>query len=204
MMSEKAAPVSPKNKLIARQLALVFGGTPRVGEYRNTTETLTVDILSCGDRPVDGVTSYSTIKLSDHPIPWGEREFSARLELAGLCVNTVTTFPNLLASAAFHIMQSDALYHPGTVIPDLVRRSQVSSTLPHLYLTAPFPWGDSLNRLNCGPKKVTWLLAMPISEPEYAFLREHGDLALERLLQKQDADFSNPDRPTVVKVGASP
>ena len=56
MMSEKAAPVSPENKLIALQLALVFGGTLQVGEYRNTTETLTVDILSCCDRPVDGVT----------------------------------------------------------------------------------------------------------------------------------------------------
>jgi hypothetical protein len=197
-MSRKTSPISPENKLIARQLALVFGGTPHVGEYRNTTETLTVDILSCRDRPVDGVTSYSTIKLSDHPMPWGEREFSARLELAGVCVNTVTSFPNLLASAAFHIMQSDALYHPGAVILDLARQSKVSSTLPHLYLTAPFLWGDALNMLDCGTRDVTWLVAMPISESEYTFLKEHGDRAFERLLQEQDTDFSNPDRPTVV------
>jgi hypothetical protein len=197
MMDRKAVAISPENKLIARRLALVFGGTPHVGAYKNTTDTLTVDILSCRDRPVDGVTSYSTITLSDHPMPWGDREFSARLELAGVCVNTVNSFPNLLASAAFHIMQSNALYHPGTVIPDLARRCQVSSTLPHLYLTAPFVWGDALNMLECETKKVTWLIAMPISESEYAFLREHSDLAFERFLQGQETDFSDPNRSTV-------
>jgi hypothetical protein len=197
-MNGKAAPISPENKLIARRLAQVFGGTPQVGEYRNTTEKLTVDILSCRERPVADLTSYSTITLSDHPMPWGEQEFSVRLELAGVCVNTAESFPNLLASAAFHIMQSDAVYHPGTVIPDLARRMQVSATLPHLYLTAPFVWGGALNMLDCKTKKVTWLLAMPISDSERAFLRDHSDRAFERLLQEENTDFADPNRATIV------
>jgi hypothetical protein len=197
-MTGNAAPISPENRRIARQLAAVFGGTPHVGEYRNTTDTLSVDIFSCRDRPVGGVTSYSTIRLSDHPMPWGEGEFPARLELAGACVSTVTSFPNLLASAAFHIVQSHAVYHPGAVIPDLARQTQGSSTLPHVYLTAPFLWGDALNMLDCGTKSVAWLLAMPISESEYAFLQAHGDRAFERALQEQNTDFCNPDRAPVV------
>jgi hypothetical protein len=198
MMSGKAAPVSPQNKLIASRLAFVFGGTPRVIEYRNAAEPLTIDILSCRDRPMGGVTSYSTIRLSDHPMPWGEREFSVRLELAGGCVNTITSFPNLLASAAFHIMQSAAVYHPGAVIQDLVRRWHVSSTLPHLYLTAPFLWGDKLNVLNCGTKQVAWLLAMPISESEYAYLQKHGEGAFEHLLEEHKVDVFDPDRSSAV------
>jgi hypothetical protein len=195
-MSDHDAPVSAENRKIARYVASVFGGTPRVGEYHNTSGRLAVGILSSRDRPVEGVTSYSTIKLSDHPLPWGEGEFPARLELAGGCVNTEPAFPNLLASAAFHIMQSDALYGPGTVVPDLVGRSGVETSCPHLYLTAPFLWGDRLNSLDCGTKTVTWLLAMPISEAEYAFLRQHGDRALEHLLEEREVDTFDPRRPS--------
>ena len=184
--------------MIARYAAAAFGGTPHVVDYANKSEKLTVGILYCRDRPVEGVTSYSTIKLSDHPMKWGDGEFPTRLELAGLCMNTAEFFPNVLASAAFSIMQSDAVYHPGTVMPNLVHQYYASSKLPHLYFTAPFLWERELKTLDCGTKKVSWLMAIPISEAEYAYLKEHGDHALERLLEKQQTDFSNPDRASVV------
>lgn len=189
--------ISAENKRIARHVAAVFGGTARVGGYANESETLTVGILSCRDRPTEGVTSYSTIKLSDHSMPWGASEFPVRLELAGGCVNSATSFPNLMASAAFRIMQSDAVYHPGAVIPDLVRQAGVSSTLPHLYLTAPFLWADALDALDLGTEKVTWLLAMPISQLEYAYLRSHGEHAFEKSLEEHEANVFDPDRASV-------
>jgi hypothetical protein len=197
-MHEKDLPISPENKIIARYVARVFGGTPRVHEYLNESESLTIGILYCRDRPREGVTSYSTIKLSDHPMKWGEGEFATRLELAGMCANTANYFPNVLASAAFCIIQSDAVYHPGTVMPNYVRQAYASSKLPHLYLTAPFLWENQLKMLDCGTKKVSWLLAVPISELEYSYLKEHGDKALERLMEKQQIDVSNPERPSVV------
>jgi antitoxin YqcF len=197
-VSTKDAPISPENKRIARHVAGVFGGTARVDEYTNTSESLAVGILSCRDRPGDGVTSYSTIKLSDHSMKSSAGEFPIRLELAGLCMNTAELFPNVLASAAFTIMQSDAVYHPGTVMPNLVRQHYPASSLPHLFLTGPFLWEPELEMLDCGTRKVSWLLAMPISESEYAYLKENGDEALERLFEKQEIDFSNPDRPSAV------
>lgn len=95
-------------------------------------------------------------------------------------------------------MQSDAVYKPGTVMPNRVRQYYPSSKLPHLYLTAPFLWERELKMLDCGTKKVSWLLAMPISESEYSYLKEHGDHVFERLLEKQQTDFSNLERPSVV------
>jgi hypothetical protein len=193
-MATKGAPVSPENKMIARHIASAFGGTPRVIEYADRPEQLTVGILSSRDRPQESITSYSTIGLSDHPMRWGEGEFPTRLELAGACVNTAENFPNLLASAAFHIMRTDYVYHPGTVIPDY----GLPPKLPHLYLTAPFLWENELKTLDCGTKKVSWLLAMPISEPECRYLRELGDEAFERLLEGRHADVFDPDRPSVI------
>jgi hypothetical protein len=194
-MSGKDAPISPENRMIAQYVAAAFGGTPRVGEYRDRSEQLTVGILYCRDRPREGVTAYSTIGLSDHLMKWGEGEFPTRLELAGACANTAENFANVLASAAFCIMRSDAVYHPGTVMPGY---GLPSSKLPHLYLTAPFLWEKELKTLDCGTKKVSWLLAIPISEPEYSYLKEYGDQAFERLLEEQHADVFNPERPSVV------
>src|SRR6185437_5364732 len=101
-------------------------------------------------------TSYSTIKLSDHPMKWGAGEFPTRIEIAGICTNTVKYFPNVLASAAFSIIQSDAVYHPGVVMPNIVRQVNASSKLPHLYLAAPFLWENKLKMLDCEIKKVSW------------------------------------------------
>ena len=196
-MSETDAAISPENKRVARYAAAAFGGECRVDEYANESEELMVGILRCPGQPQKGVTSYSTIKLSDHPMKDGAEEFPTRLELAGVCMGTARWFPNMLASAAFTIMQSHTVYRPGMVMPNLVRRYHPSE-LPHLYLTAPFLWERELKTLDCGTKKVSWLLAMPISEAERAYLQAHGDDAFEQLLERQLADFSNPDRESVV------
>lgn len=190
--------ISPENRSIARYVATVFGGRPRVHEYADESETLTVGILFSHDRPQEGVTSYSTVKLSDHPMRWGDGEFPVRLELAGVCANTAKLFPNILASAAFTIMRSDAVYHPGTVIQDLVRQSYPTLKLPHLYLTALSLWEHELRMLDCGTKKVSWLIAMPISDSEYSYLKEHGDRALDRLFESRQIDVSNLDRSSVL------
>lgn len=113
-------------------------------------------------------------------------------------MNTVEFFPNVLASAAFCIMRSEAVYHPGTVLPNHVRQFYEASKLPHLYLTAPFLWEKELAMLDCGTKKVSWLLAMPISDAEYLYLQEHGDHAFEQALEKQHVDASDLDRASVI------
>jgi hypothetical protein len=196
-MSGTDGAISPENKRIARYVADAFGGDCRVDEYANDSENLFVGVLRCADQPQTGVTSYSTIKLSDHPMTDGVQEFPTRLELAGVCMSTATWFPNVLASAAFTIMQSEGVYRPGTVLQDLVHRYHPSE-LRHLYLTAPFLWERKLTTLDCGTKKVSWLLAVPISETERVYLLAHGDNAFERLLERERADFANPDRTPVV------
>jgi antitoxin YqcF len=55
-----------------------------------------------------------------------------------------------------------------------------------------------LKTLDCKTKKVSWLLAMPISEAEYCYLKEHGEEALESLLEERHADFADPDRSSIV------
>jgi hypothetical protein len=190
--------VSVENKAVAKHVLKAFGGTPRVQAYHHDTENLGVDILRCDDRPCSGVTSYSTIGLSDHVLLKDGKEFPVRLEIAGACAPAYHFFANIMASAAFCIMRTRRLYYPGSVMPDYVREYYPSTTVPHLYFTAPFLWEDSLKTLDCGTKKVSWLLAAPISDAECRYLQEHGDEALEDLLEKHQVDIFSLTRPSVV------
>lgn len=190
--------VSKENKLVARHVAEAFGGKPQVREYLHDSEPLIIDIMWCEDRPVKGVIAYSTIGLSDYPMRGAAGEFPTRLELAGSCAGAAAFFPNILATAAFSIMRTGTLHQPGTVMPNFVRQYSPSSPLPHLYLTAPFLWEGKLTTLDCGTKKVSWLLAVPIAESEYLFRKEHGDKALEQLLEKNNVDIFDLNRPPAV------
>ncbi len=195
-MSRK--PVSEQNKIIARYVTGAFGGTPHVREFVHDTEPLTIDILWCDDRPVERATSYSTIGLSGYPMRSNGDEYPTRLEIAGACGSDAKKFPNVLSTAAFIVMRSGRLFSPGAVIPDCVSEYYQESTVPHLYFTSPFLWEDSLKTMELSSRKVSWLLAMPISQAEYDFLHERGDEELEKEFVKRQIDIYDLGRPSAV------
>jgi hypothetical protein len=190
---------STENKVIAKYALNAIGGVPNVQAYHHNTETLSVDMLRCGDRPYSGVTSYSTIGLSDHPMFIDDgSEFGTRIELAGACATAAEFFPNVLASAAFCIIRTKKLYSPGSVMAGYVREYYPSTTVPHLYFTAPFLWEDSLKAIECETKKVSWLLVVPISDAELEFLRKNGDDALEDTFERHQIDIFDLNRASAV------
>jgi hypothetical protein len=194
----KAKP-STDNKLVARHVATAFGGSPQVAEYHHDSLPLAVDLLWCENRPCDGVTAYSTIRLSDHKMFTDTgAEFPTRLELAAACRTEFTQFSNVLASAAFCIIRTKELYAPGSVLRGYVREYFTNSPVPHLYLTAPYLWEGTLPTLNCRTKTVSWLMAVPISDQEFDYLESHDDLALESLLERNETDIFDLNRRSAI------
>lgn len=184
--------VTERHKLIANRAAHAFGGTPHVHRYHHDTEALHVDVLRCDDRPDTGVVSYSTIGLSDY-----DNGLPTRVELCGACTQRNDKFPNVLASAAFMMMRSGKLLHPGVALKDYVKLYYPDSPLPHLYFTAPFLWKE-LNTFQVENLQVSWLLAIPISQVEHRYLLQYGDAALERLFEKQQIDFYDLHRRSAI------
>jgi antitoxin YqcF len=181
--------ISPENKAIAKHVLKAFDGTPNVQAYHHDTLKLSIDILRCEDRPCRGVTSYSTIGLSDHPMFQDGVEFPTRLEIVGACAAADQFFANVLATAAFCITRTQSLFCPGAVLPGCVGEYYPSTTVPHLYFTAPFLWENTLQTLDCGLKKVSWLLVVPISDAELEYLKTRGDDALEDLFESHQIDI---------------
>ena len=126
-----------------------------------------------------------------------ETEFPVRLEIAGACASQADQFANVIAAAAFCIMQTNRLYRPGSVMHGYVREYFPSTSVPHLYFTAPFLWEDALKTLDCGSKSVSWLLVVPVSDAEARYLGQHGGDALESLFEKEQIDVFDLNRAAV-------
>lgn len=151
------------NKTIAKTLAHVFGGTPRVQKFWDDNREQSVDILRCENQPQKGVTSFATIGLSDWPLIQDGEEYPVRIEILGVCGSTFQCFDNAISTAAFCIINSGWFCSPGTIFPDIFTMYKNSTSLQHMAFTSPFLWGSDLKTLEFPEKNVAWLLAVPIS-----------------------------------------
>ncbi|MHA6861728.1 suppressor of fused domain protein [Ralstonia pseudosolanacearum] len=73
---------------------------------------------------------------------------------------------------------------------------KLSFTMKHFLFTSPFLW-EEFNGVDFGDKKVHWLLAVPISDAEHAYLRDHGLDALERAFEDRQIDIFDINRDSV-------
>ena len=191
------ADVTEGKRKIATTVAEAFGGEPRVQRFWDEPENSCVDILKCIDRPVENVTSYSTIGLSDMPLYNDGLEYPARLEMVGACQTRFTDFDNALATAAFCVINSKWFCYPGAVFKDILSMYEVSSSMRHFFFVSPFLWEDSLKTIKIGDKTVAWLLAVPISDGEMAYCDDHGGDALESLFEEKQIDVFDLSRDSV-------
>jgi len=190
---------SEENKRIARRVADAFGGKAEVVEYLHDTLPLVTHLLYSKDRPHKGVTSYSTLGLSDYPMLDDDKsEYPTRLEIVGVSSNKVRHYPNIIAGAAFCIMRTKRLCYPGAVMRDYVKEYYPKTKLPHLYFTSPFLREDSLKTVRLKTKEVSWLLVLPIAESECRYLLRESDEALEDRFEEEEIDIYDLSRKPVV------
>lgn len=187
-----------ENKTIAKKALEAFGGRPQVSSYWDETERSSVDILTCENRPQEGVNSYATIGLSDAPLLKNGDDTGIRVEFVGACSGAVKEFPNILSTAAFCVINSKWPCAPGTIYPEIVAMYTCSTTMRHLLFVPPFLWEEKLVTLEFDSKVVAWLLAMPISESEYQYAEANGSERLEDLFECMQIDIFDINRNAVV------
>jgi hypothetical protein len=184
------------NKVIARYVAGVFGGKPSVIRYWNDTRDRSIDLLTCVDRPVAGVTSYCTLGLSDHPVLLDD-DRRVPVELVGACATACEGFANALTTAAFVAMANEWQCTPGSVLQNALDMYKLSRTLKHFLFLPPFLW-STLKALKVDGREVHWLMAVPISDEEYRFWKEHGSDALESQFESAQIDVFDINRASAV------
>lgn len=190
--------ISDENKTIAKSALKAFGGKPIVTRYWDNDNGSFIDILTCLDRPERGVTSYSTIGLFEHSIGYSTNNIPIRIEIVGACGSNFEKYSNILASCAFNIINSNFSCYPGAVFTNVIDFYEENCTMKHIFFTSPFIWGSDLKTIDFEATKVTWLLAVPISEQELQYYNQNGSDALESLFEDNEIDIFDLNRNSVI------
>jgi hypothetical protein len=190
--------VSASSKLVARKVVEAFGRRPKITNHLDVDEKNSVDIAAAADSPEPGITSYSTVTLSDWPMYVGGREHETRIEIAGAAPNKVEYFPNAIATAAFCVIKQKWACHPGVIFPDVMAMYHLSVTMKHVMFMEPFLWHALDISFRLPDRLVTWVMMIPIADSEYEFARAQGWQALGQLLEDRDIDVCDMQREPVV------
>jgi hypothetical protein len=189
--------ISNENKVIAKSALQAFGGKPSVSKYWDDKNVSNIDMLSVVDRPYDGVTTYSTIGLSEHSINYTVDEKPLRLELVGASATEYEHFPNVISTCAFCVTNSNFSISHGKIFRNIIKMYYPNSELKHVLFVAPFLWED-LKTIDFPDKAVAWLLVVPISENEYVFAQEQGTGTLEDLFEREKIDIFDIKRKSII------
>lgn len=186
-------------KLIAKKLnSEIESDKKSYVDYWDEDRKNSIVLLHAKDTPQIGVDTYSTVGLSQYPLFKDNKEIDVRTEIIGACSPAFENFDNIIATAAFCIVNTKWFCAPGVVFPDIVSMYSASNTLSDLYFCPPFLWDEKLSGLTADEKPVAWLLAVPISKAEAAFASSYGPAELETLFEKADLDIFDLQRSSVV------
>lgn len=190
--------ISKENKQIAKKIATAFGGSPSVDRYWDDMEKSFIDLITCKNRPDEGVVSYGTVGLSNYPIIQDGKDFNIRLELLGACGSTFDIYPKILTTVAFYIINEEWFCAPNAILQNVIDMYDSSLEMKHLLFVSPFLWKDLLSITEFDTKSVVWLLAVPISEKERLYAIEHSADDLENLFEKKQIDIFNLSRLSII------
>lgn len=165
--------------------------------YRHASQPARViDVARFADTPEPGLITYASLGLSN--TPWADQR--PRLEITMACKHELTAAPQIVANAAFHVVDTGFYPTPGAVVRDLIgvmKAGELSDRLPHLYFGVPRRWGLRLP-LDESLPAITLTMAVPISEREYQYWKSNGDQALEARFAESQIELADLARSSVI------
>lgn len=187
-----------RKKTIFKVLHDTIQLTPKVLSYADESEEHHIDMYIGANRPDIGLTTYSTIGLSEYSIGLKNKAGKEiRVEFIGMCDSDFLEFPNIIASCAFNIIKDNYSCAPGMVNPNVIDLYYDGLEMRHIYYTYPIYW-DSLREKSVDDHIVKWLLAIPISDNELEYLNKNGVEAFESLLEQNDTEVFDIYRKSTV------
>ncbi len=185
------------NRLVAKTVSEWVGGVPKAGRYYDDDNRSLIDIFEGKDRPFAGVSTFSTIGLSEYPIGLMDGDKEIRAEFIGAAGNDFEYFPNIVSTCAFMIINDGYSCSPGTVYPNVLDYYYDGTDMKHIYFTTPSAW-DGLPEVQEQDTVTEWLMMVPISDRELEFLNVNGSEVLEGKFEEMDIDMFNLARKSIL------
>ncbi len=175
----------------------VFRGNQRVLTYYNNKDDQNdrLDILQATNSPVSPLTTCATIGLvnNDTGVISGDGKH-VRVELMGTVDSTepyaVVQLGRVLTHCALLAKKKNmGICTPGSTIANAMVNFVPDSEMKHIGFALPIAfsnWGDKqLGLIDLDEKNMlTWLLAFPLSDAEFEYVKENGRAGITELVQK--------------------
>jgi tetratricopeptide (TPR) repeat protein len=169
-------------------------GTYSGRAYRHTDGVRRIEVARLVSCPEVGITTAVSIGVCDHA--WATPQHP-RMEIILASTIDTETVGQIVANAAFHIMDSGFYPEPGAMVRDLVavlKAGELSQRLPHLYFNMPRLWRVRLP-LDIGPPAITLSQAIPVSEAEYQYWKANGPAGLDAAFVARRVEIADLRRP---------
>ena len=161
-------------------------------------KSLDVHILYANG-PYEDFVSYSTYGLSKIILDSIKGEVDFGIEIISGAPASEVNYGNVLVVAYEYFLEEQIFLGPGNVLQNAVLKADICANhLPHLYFSMPVYWGDHFAGVRVDDVDIKFLVAFPISENEYRFLKEKDRDIFEDMLMKMEVDIFDPRRESVL------
>lgn len=153
-----------------------------------------VEVARIVNQPRFAQFTYATIGLANHAWP---DEGRPRIELIMATVHDTDVCGQILANLAFHLADTNFFPEPGVMVRDVIgalAAGDLSTRLPHVYVTVPRLWDALELPLDERPPAITLAQVVPVSEDEYGRWRANVG-GFELGLADRKVDIANLRRP---------
>jgi hypothetical protein len=186
--------ISTENKALHRYLSMLLG-SGQVHRHWDKAEKSSIDILQAGDVPAPKVTTWATIGLSDVPTGLAVNGVPLGVEFLFASNAVNSRAPNILATCALNVINSGMKSEPGTIYPRVIEMYYKNIDVNNILLSNPYLWNIETQKFDS--KIVAWLLAVPISDAEYAIAESRGVDYLTKALEARNVDICNLRRKSI-------
>ncbi|MGK9237006.1 suppressor of fused domain protein [Inquilinus limosus] len=186
--------ISTENKALHRYLSTLLGSA-QVRRYWDEAEKSRIDLLEAQDVPAPKVTTWATIGLSDTPTGLAVNGVPLGVELLFASNSVNSRAPNILATCAFNVINSNMESTPGVIYPKVIEMYYKNTDVKHILLNNPYLWDIETRKFDS--KIVAWLLAVPISDAEHAIAESKGVDHLTKALEARHVDIFNLRRKSI-------
>jgi tetratricopeptide repeat protein/suppressor of fused protein SUFU len=175
----------------------VFGVFSRRTYHHALDPALSVDVVRAANVPRWGCFTYCSLGLAN--ADWVASGNRTRVEIGMLSIGEQEGFQEVLANTCFHVMEQRFYPAPGTMLRDVIGvldLGEAGRRLPHVYFAAPAAWG--LKETIVAVPAIALVHAVPVSEAEYWYWREHGQPGFEALMERSERDFADFGRDSAI------
>jgi hypothetical protein len=196
--ASKQNEISADNKAIARYLVEKFGSPDIIQGTSDEAGKSFIDIFEKSD-PKTGEITFCSLGLSDQPVRNLKDGRHLGVEILAVGTSEYEHHDSILSTCCYNLLNSGIAIEPRTVHKNVVQMYYPNLEMKHIYFAPPFLWEGILENLEFETKVVTYLLTIPISDEELAYLDKYGAEKFEDLLEERNIVVSDLGRKSVVR-----